>query len=169
MKNTLFVIALFIGISASAQDSSRFNINLNLKQKSYALTKSYADQFKQVQDVRFIDSLLLHMGSNSPATADSLSISVWKAGRFLQFFLQVMDERAGPVFKYIDDLINSTQAANGYTGILQQLNQKINNNTVDKPAATWLKGQILDWNQRFTNVFNERISNAKTSGAIDFN
>ncbi len=140
MKVFLISLLVSFSINASAQvDSSdlQIPIRLSLKVKYWALIGAYP---LSMRDSRFADTLRKCIGSGT--ALDSVSAGTIRAGRFLQFFQQLTAESSGATYKLLNDLLTSTQAQDGWSGLLQQLNSQIANGTQQQKAiAQWLKSK----------------------------
>ncbi len=170
MKVFLISLLVSFSINANAQaDSSdlQIPIRLNLKVKYWAMIGAYP---LSIRDSRFTDTLRKCIGSGT--ALDSVSTGTIRAGRFLQFFQQVTAESSGATYKLLNELLTSTQAQDGWSGLLQQLNSQIANGTAQqKIIALWLKNkaqQMLSDKQAISdNLIQIGISNLLAGVKID--
>ena len=159
MKQITAILTLALALtlaSALAQDTTKMNVRLIMKQKHVALAVSY---FSPIADYKFADTLRTYLGSGT--NADSLVQITWSVRRILLLHQRLANENGGAGSWY-REFMDATVGTFGFAGVRLQLNSRISSG--NQPAASiaaYILTRMQAWEATQLAVLTERINSAK--------
>lgn len=136
----LTILLTILTLQAAAQsDSARRPIRLQFTQDHIAYMGAELQQNNTLSDHRLYDTLSARIGSGT--RPDSVTTATYTAGFVLRFIGRVVDEQGGTVYVFLDQLLSGKT---GYTGLIAQLNAKVQAGGAEGLTARWLRRELQE-------------------------